>query len=102
RIGNHTARPFLEGKQLAHHLLQMLGLLALDQSVGVSVLGVGVAAEVDAATKLPRASHDWKQLIEVVALDHSIEPDPGDADLSHARNGEHDRSEEHTSELQSL
>src|SRR5687767_15241561 len=74
-----------------------------------SVLGIGVQAEVDAAAQLLRAAHDGKKLVEIVALDDGVEADVVDALRADAverpedaRGEAGDRSEEHTSELQSL
>src|SRR5207237_6857641 len=80
----------LEIQKLTNHLLQLASLFVFDQTFGVAILGVGVAAEVDTAAQLARAPHDRRELVEVVTFDNGVEPDTGDADLSHARDRSHD------------
>src|SRR6266699_290187 len=89
-VGDDSASFLLECEEIANHFFELPRLIALDQSLGASVLGVSVAAEVDSATKLARALHDRQQLIQIVAIDHCIEADAGDSDLAHAWNGAHD------------
>ena len=49
RVGDDSARLLLEREDLAHRFLEIARPLSLDEPVGVAVLCVGVAAEVDAA-----------------------------------------------------
>src|ERR1700681_4657261 len=89
-VGNDPTGFLLERKELSHHVFELPRLASLEKPVGVAVLGVGVAAEVDNAAQLARASNNRQQLVEVVALDHCVESDSGDSNLTHAWNRAHD------------
>src|SRR5687767_3330063 len=82
-VGNDATAPALQRQQRRYDILGSIDRSVLKQVVAVPILEIGVDAEIDAHDELLRDTYYFKDVIEVVALDHGIEPDRVDAGAPH-------------------
>src|SRR5258708_20849743 len=60
-------------------------MLLAEKVIAVAVLRVSVDAQVHTNAECGRMAHDSHDVVEVVPLDHGIEPDVVDTELAHPR-----------------
>src|SRR6185437_15630443 len=94
RIGDDAAALALEREELGYDLFEMPDFGFRNQPLGVAVLAVGVAAEVDSNAEFGGAVHDRNELTDVGPLDDGVEADRVDATLAHRGNVAHDPVDE--------